>query len=234
MFQEHEIQILQNIEGSKKASGLVVVIDVFRAFTTACFIIANGADKIIPVGDIGEAYELKRKHPEYILMGERQGVIQSGFDYGNSPLQILNKDFNNKTIILTTSAGTQGIANIAQYDEILTGAFVNIDAIIKHIQNSGTKKISLLCTGSINEHIQDEDALCANYIKNELLALPNDFNKIKEHLINEGFAKHFFDPKILSHPKEDFDLCMSLNRFDFILKAEKSEDAFIVLKKVRK
>jgi 2-phosphosulfolactate phosphatase len=54
-----EIKILQLEEGARKASGLVVVIDVFRAFSTACYIMNNRADRIIPVASVEEALSLE-------------------------------------------------------------------------------------------------------------------------------------------------------------------------------
>ena len=214
------IFILHNIEGAKKAKGLTVVIDVFRAFSTACYVFGNGAKKIIPVGDIKTAYQLKKKSPSFILMGERNGLIQPGFDFGNSPFQIKNVDFNGKIVIHTTSAGTQGLVNAKSSDQIVTGSFVNVGAIIAYIQSQNPENVSLVCTGTANEHILDEDAACAQYIKNALLGKSNNFNKIVEHLKAAGFANHFFDPKIESRPLGDFDLCMSLDKFNFVLKAE--------------
>jgi len=79
---------------------LTVVIDVFRAFSTACYAFHCGAEKIIPVGDIDIAYSLKNSHPGYILMGERNEIKMPGFDFGNSPTHILNVDFKGKTIYL--------------------------------------------------------------------------------------------------------------------------------------
>ena len=62
-----EIQILQLLEGAKKAKGITVIIDVFRAFTTECFFMANGAKEILAVGKIETAYSLKKQNPNYIL-----------------------------------------------------------------------------------------------------------------------------------------------------------------------
>ena len=53
--------------------GLAVIIDVFRAFTTAAVVMANGAECIVPVGGLEEAFELRRLHPDWVLMGERGG-----------------------------------------------------------------------------------------------------------------------------------------------------------------
>jgi 2-phosphosulfolactate phosphatase len=66
-----EICVLQLVEGAREASGVAVIIDVFRAFSTACYVMANGARSIIPLGDLDEAYRMKMLHPDYILMGER-------------------------------------------------------------------------------------------------------------------------------------------------------------------
>ena len=99
-----KIEILHLVEGARKAQGLAVVIDVFRAFSTACYAVRNGAEQIIPVGDLKLAYQLKKENPSFVLMGERGGKIQPGFDYGNSPAQIEKVSFSGKTIVQTTSA----------------------------------------------------------------------------------------------------------------------------------
>lgn len=65
------IRILQLIEGARQAKGLTVVIDVFRAFSLACYVLDQGAKEIISVGDIKIAYKLKMNNPSLILMGER-------------------------------------------------------------------------------------------------------------------------------------------------------------------
>jgi len=93
------IDILDLIEGAKQARGLTVIIDVFRAFSTACYVVRNGASEIIPVGDVELAYQLKEENSDCVLMGERKGKILPGFDYGNSPTEIEVIDFSGKTII---------------------------------------------------------------------------------------------------------------------------------------
>lgn len=45
-----DIQILHMIEGAKKAVGLTVVIDVFRAFSMEAYFLNKGAAKVIPIG----------------------------------------------------------------------------------------------------------------------------------------------------------------------------------------
>ena len=214
-----EIEILQLLEGAQEANGLTVVIDVFRAFSTACYAFEKGAERIIPVGNIDIAYRLKKEHPEFVLVGERNEKKPEGFDYGNSPAH-LNGALQGKTVVHTTSSGTQGIVNATGADEIITGSFVNAGAIARYIRKKNPENVSLVCMGYACEFSTDEDTLCAEYIKNELEGEPNNFPKMVE-IMRMGSGARFFEPENQEWaPKEDFGLCLNLNRFDFVLKVE--------------
>jgi len=231
-----EINILQLIEGAKRARGLAVVIDVFRAFSTACYVTDRGVARIVPVGDIETAYRLKRDNPSYILMGERGGVIQPGFDFGNSPTHAERADFTGRTVVHTTSAGTQGIANASGADEVITGSFVNAGAIVKYIRERKPERVSLVCMGLGGKTPADEDTLCAEYIKNALEGKPNDFEAVVKYLRDESRTGSFMDLEgavsETSAPKSDFDKCLELDRFSFVLKVEPFEEDLKQLKKI--
>ncbi|MGE7225747.1 2-phosphosulfolactate phosphatase [Paenibacillus sp. PDC88] len=227
-----EINIYQFIEGARKAKGLTVIIDVFRAFSVACYVKDNGVKDLIPVGDLETAYRLKKKNPEYILMGERGGIIQPGFDYGNSPSSIESIDFSGKTVVHTTSAGTQGIVNAVDASEIITGSFVNAQAIIDYIRMKNPAVVSLVCMGWGATEEADEDTLFAEYVKNVLEGKPVDFNSIRHYLLHESKTGKFLDVRNASAPPEDFDLCMSLDRFHFVLRAEPFGESLVRLQKI--
>ena len=123
-----KIKTYDFVEGARKARGIVVIIDVFRAFSTACYAFANGAESINAVGEVNKARELKSKHPDWVIIGERGGKKIEGFDYGNSPTEIKDVDFRGKTLILTTHSGTQGLVNATSSERLLTGSFVNARA----------------------------------------------------------------------------------------------------------
>lgn len=227
------ISILQLIEGSRTAIGLTVIIDVFRAFSVACYVTANGVEELIPVGNIETAYRLKKDYPEYILMGERGGIIQPGFDYGNSPSHIESVNFTGKTVVHTTSAGTQGIVNAVHADEIITGSFVNVQAIIEYIRMRNPESVSLVCMGWEGTEEADEDTLCAQYIKNALEGKPNDFEDMVRYLRDESKTGKFLDVKgEASVPSEDVDLCLSLDHFNFVLKVESYGGSLLHLRKI--
>ena len=226
------IDILDLIEGAKQAQGLTVIIDVFRAFSTACYVVRNGARQIIPVGDVDLAYKLKEENPDYVLMGERQGKMLPGFDYGNSPTDIETVDFSGKTVIQTTSAGTQGFANAKGADELITGSFVNAEAIVAYIRNKSPVIVSLVCMGTWAVKANDEDTLCAEYIAGRLNNRKLDQKEIYRRLRDSKTARIFFDPAVTWAPETDFDLCLNIGLCDFVLKAEQIENDLLGLRPI--
>ena len=228
-----KIDILQLVKGAREARGLTVVIDVFRAFSAACYVAGNGARQIISVGGVETAFRLKTEQPDYLLMGERNERMVEGFDFGNSPFQVESIDFTEKTVVQTTSAGTQGLVNAVFADEILTGSFVNADAIVNYIISQSPAQVSLVCMGYAARHPIEEDTLCAEYIRMRLLGKTPDYSLMTE-TIRRTSGKRFF---VAGHqdyaPSTDFYLCLDLNHFDFVLKAEKIASDMVSLKPMR-
>ena len=111
MDQEPQIRITDFVEGARNARGAVVIIDVFRAFSTACYAFANGARRIIPVADIAHARKLRESDPGLILMGERGGKKLPGFDFGNSPTEIRDADFTAARCSCSRAIGTSASAS---------------------------------------------------------------------------------------------------------------------------
>jgi len=219
------------ISGARKAHGSVVIIDVFRAFTTAAYVMANGAERIISVGSLPEAFALKRSNPNWVLMGERDGKRVDGFDFGNSPFEIKEIDFSRKTVIQTTSAGTQGIANAKAAVEILPGSFVLAGAIIKHIQKTQPEAVSLVAMGSAGVEPSEEDELCAIYIEEALKGRTSDFDEMKLRIRRAPSGSKFFDPSQPHFHEEDFQMALDLDRFDFILKVMKTDRIYVIREK---
>ncbi len=220
-----EIQILHNIEGAKKAKGLTVIIDVFRAFSMETYLTKNHAEKIIPIGEIETAFNYKKTNPDVVLCGERRGIKVEGFDYGNSPAQIGNVDFTGKTVIHTTSAGTQGIVNATGADEIIGGNLVCAKAIADYIKYKNPQQVSLVCMGLMGCRKTDEDTLCAEYIKSLLEGKPLEDIAERIEALKLTSGAQFFKPE-LNHvfPEKDFELCTRINSFPFVLRLTKDEN----------
>ena len=226
------IRILHLVEGAKAARGITVVIDVFRAMSVEACVMAAGARRIYPVGDIQIAYDYKAANPDAILIGERGGAIQPGFDFGNSPSQIEGADLRGKNVVHTTSAGTQGLANADQADEILTGSLLNASAIARYIRQKNPAEVSLVCMGLAAVAQTEEDNLCAAYIKSLLEDQPMDLTDGIENLKVTSGAK-FFDPaKAEVFPEADFYACTQVDRFDFVLRLVKNPDGLDYIEKI--
>ena len=213
-----EIRRLSLIEGAQQAEGLAVVIDVFRAFTTAAYVMNNGAEKIIPVGTVEEAFEMKRTNHGVVLMGERDGKQVSGFDFGNSPHEVRNVDFTGLTVVQTTSAGTRGLVAASGADTILPGSFVMADAIVNYIKKKNPEIVSLVAMGWGGQVKSSEDEYLAEYIETKLSGGEPDFEKMKARIREHPEGAKFFDKTQKTFVEGDFHAAMELNRFDFCLK----------------
>ena len=212
-----EILRLSLLDGAKQARGMAVVIDVFRAFTTAAFVIANGAKTILPVGTIEEAFELRRKNPSYVVMGELHGHKISGFDYGNSPDEVSRIDFTGKTVIQRTSSGVQGILAASHAEEVLLGSFVMAEATIDYIERRKPRVISIVAMGWEGEHKAIEDELYAEYLEDRLQGRKPDFPDMVRRIRENPSGAKFFDKTQTTFREGDFYAAMSLNKFPFAL-----------------
>lgn len=223
------------VNNAEDATGLAVIIDVFRAFTVEPYVINNGSKKLIPVGDSEVARSFKEKDNSCILIGERNGIKLEGFDYGNSPYQISNIDFTGKTVVHTTSCGTQGIVRAVNAEEIITGSFVNSEAIVEYIKNKNVKDVSLVALCRPGEMPFEEDVLCAEYLKAKLEnTSTTEIEKMIHNLKNTRGKIFFDDNKQENFPREDFELCTELNKFDFVLKVNSKGEQQLEVEKRQK
>lgn len=213
------VNVVECFEGARSATGLVVVIDVFRAFSVACYAVDNGVTEYYAVDKVELARTIARQC-QAILIGERNCIKVEGFDYGNSPTEVEHIDFSGKTLVHTTSAGTKGLLACTKADEVLTGSFVNAKAIVNYIRSQDPEKVTLVAIGTGGVMRAQEDMMCAMYIKNELEGYPNSFETLKTFLSKVDSSEKFFDESKAYAPKRDFELCMELDRFDFVLKAQ--------------
>ena len=227
-----KIEILEFVEGAKKARGVAVIIDVFRAFSVCCYAVDAGAVRIIATASVDDAFLLKKKYSQSVLIGERNERTIEGFDFGNSPTEIIKSDLHGKTVIQTTTAGTQGLVNAKAADTVITGSFVNASAIANYIKKINPDHVSLVAMGYRANISADEDLLCADLIASALQEKTDKYDDRISDLKNSS-GKRFFNPENIGFsPPTDFFLCTMIDKFDFILKAERRFDGNIDLGKI--
>ena len=223
------IRLLELLPGAAAATGLTVIIDVFRACSVACYAVAAGAERILPVDSVEEALALKAAHPDYLVMGERNCLRPAGFDFGNSPTEVRDQDLTGRTMVHATSAGTRGLfAAMGAADRVLTCSFPNVTATAAAIATASPETVSIVAMGKAGQTPAPEDKLCAMYLANILQDVPNVFETIPRFLRASDSAKIFFGDTAIV-PETDFELCLNLDAFDFFLEAHPDADGRPVL-----
>lgn len=218
-----QVRIRKLIEGAKQAQGLTVIIDVFRAFTLEAYLFDQGAERIYPIGSLDDAFALKQEHPDWVLFGERGGAKVEGCDWGNSPSATAGIDFTGKTLIHSTSAGTQGIVNAVNATEIVTASLVNARAVAEYIRSQNPEIVTICAMGKAGLVPTEEDDLCAEYLKALLEGEPFDV-QTKADALRYGGGAQFFDPDNQSvFPEADFPMCIDCDRFDFVIHVGRDE-----------
>ncbi len=175
---------------------VVVMIDVLRASTTISACLNYGAKEIIPSESIDKAvhiYSSLSKESRF-LGGERNGVKPSGFDAGNSPDDYPTELVKGKTVIITTTNGTQLFQKCKQAKLKLIAGFVNIDAVTRNVNkfvenNPSITGIVVLCAGT-NGRISYEDTLCAGAIIERINGNPDDELTDTAHIAMNLYRAH--------------------------------------------
>jgi 2-phosphosulfolactate phosphatase len=204
-----------NLETCHEATGVVLIIDVLRAFSTAAYAFSRGAREIRLVSTVEEAIALKAQIPGSKAMGEVGGLPPEGFDLGNSPTRILEHDLTGMTLIQRTGAGTQGAVRSVNADVMAATSFVVAQATINYILQMKSNEITFVITG-IHGMAQDEDVACAEFLEKQFTSSVVDANPYLQRVYNSRDAQqHFADHP--QTPKSDLDYCTRIDNFDFAM-----------------
>jgi 2-phosphosulfolactate phosphatase len=200
------------LKGAETALGTVVVIDVFRSSNTILMLLARGASSVIPVMKVKEAFDLKRRHPDHLLAGERKGIKVDGFDMGNSPHEASQRDLGGKGVILSTSGGTRAIRAVRNADRILVGSFGNARALVDNLRRSKASLVTWLAVGTEGVSRAIEDDLCAEYLKGIVEGKSRDRAAMIEKIMEGEGAERL---RSLGQ-EDDFSHCLSADLFDLV------------------
>ena len=219
---ENDIQIIIATDGCEEARGICVVFDVLRASSVECHLHLVGAKKVFPQEFVEDTLKMKYENKDAILLGERDGEKIPGFDFNNSPSEILEnaEKIKNKICYHNTTAGTQAFNKCLQnknVKEVLISSPNNFSATIKYLKKYlGKEKICLVAAGDLGYCL--EDFLICEYVKSLLIEeKPKlSWEKIIQKVKETTGAKFF--QNIPCYPSIDFDICFKVDVFDKILK----------------
>jgi 2-phosphosulfolactate phosphatase len=202
----------------------VLIIDILRATTSMVVMLDNGAIAVKPVAGVEEAMKLKRDNPSLLIAGERNGFKVEGFDFGNSPQEFTPERVAGKSLVITTTNGTQALSLSLAASHIWVGGFLNIDALVEAISAKG-EDVFLFCAGW-KGHVNLEDTLFAGAVAKSLLlkdfAIADDATRAAMVLWEQaqgdlhGFlseANHVQRFQSM-HAESDLDACLRMNTSD--------------------
>lgn len=211
-------------EQAEQAAGIVIVIDVMRAFTVAANAFAGGATSLWLVRSVEDAQALRELDPAALLAGEIGGRLIRGFDLNNSPYLMARANVRGKRIIQRTGAGTQGAVRARNAVHLLAASLTNARATACYatrLSAATSLPITFLPTEPNSGNIpRNEDNYCADYLE-ALITQPETaadvLNERIARLYAEGRFHHWGEDNDEDFPQEDIEYVLAVNCFDFAM-----------------
>lgn len=220
------------LKGARQVEGVAVVIDVYRAFTSAAFMIHLGATHIILEADPEAVLQLKRE-TGCLAVGEVGGRRVPGFDFGNSPSRILAtrpETFQGRVVALRTSAGVTGAVTAGQRTNlVILGSYTTARAISTYLQTLSPlpSVVTLVAMGNAGREISLEDEACADYLEHLLTGEPYDHATALQRILTHECTLKFLRGDQAHFPPADPILCLQRDLFNFALAASRENGRLV-------
>jgi 2-phosphosulfolactate phosphatase len=203
--------------------GVVVAVDVLRAFTTAAYAFAAGASEIWLTAGVEEALVLGREIPGALVMGEDHGRRPAGFDLSNSPVEVARADVEGRVLVQRTSAGTQGVIAATGAERLFAASLVCASVTATAITNAGLGAPTYVITGRFPDDPEggEDDLLTAELIERARTGRPLDTTATAAAVARSDAAERTLavgDGHV--HP-DDIAYATAVDRFDFAMEAER-------------
>lgn len=199
---------------------IVVIVDVFRATSSICYGIENGAEAIIPVAEVDECLAYRDTEPGFLLAAERNGEVVAGFDFGNSPFSYTEAKVSGKTIVLTTTNGTHALHLSRTAKKVAIGSFLNLTALCNWLKIQD-ESVLLVCAGwKSNFNLEDtlfagavvDQLQSGNYKTDDSAIAANDLYQLGKRDLNAYLAKTSHSERLKNLGiEEDIAFCLHVD-----------------------
>lgn len=214
------------LAGTHGVTGPTIVIDTFRAFTTAAVLLSRGVDRIVLTETLAEARQQSLSISNSILCGEEEGRKPDDFDLGNSPVDADDyKDLRGRVVVMRTSAGTRSVVSALRsgaeplYAASLVVAGATATAVCSR------REVVIVASGLGGTTIADEDEETAGLIESRLRGMPDDAERLDRIRSGEGADRLRTTPWI---DPEDLESCLEVDRFSFAMRARAEGEAVVL------
>ena len=211
------------VEGAREARGVVVVIDVLRAFTVSAYALAGGAREVVYVADLERARALAAGIPGAVLCAEVDGLPVEGIPISNSPTMIAAADLAGRTLVQRSSAGVQSLAAAAGARQLFAAGLVVAGATAREVLRLEPELVTLVA--SRVDHA--EDLACTGYLAGLLEGATPDLAALLVPLRTSSRYAELAGDRVPGFPSTDLELALALDRFDFALPVERSVDGLL-------
>ena len=213
-----EIRLASLLAGAREAEGTTIILDVFRAFTTAAVAFSRGAEKIVLVAEVDEALELRRRGLGELCMGEVGGMRPEEFDFGNSPFELSRAEVKGKTLIQSTRAGTVGVALAGGADRMYAGSLVIAQATVTAVLRSSPELVTIVAMGAEGKVRSDEDEQCALYMRNLLQGRKPDHDALRSLILAGAESQKYGDPGQPHFHPNDKEIALQIDSIPFAVR----------------
>lgn len=211
----------------QKEINVAIVIDAFRAFTTACYVLEQQPATYALTTKSTVVSRLASNLSNPLLIGKPEIGAVLTYDIPNSPTRVKGVKITNQNILHRTEAGAKGVLLAQGADIILAAGFVNADATVQYIKTLTNPKVRIAPMGHEAKTPSLEDDVCAQYIYALLHGQELNLTQFYTAL-REGSGSYFFSDDQWQYPRKDFDRCLKVGRFNFAIQAEVQDDYAIL------
>lgn len=216
-----------SLREAAQAQGVVIVIDVIRAFTVAAYACAGSARRLWLVRTTDEAFALRQQEPQALLAGEIGGRMIPGFDLNNSPSLMAATDVQGRTIIQRTGAGTQGAVGAINAEHLLVCSLANARTTASYARKLADSMGGLVTLLPTDQRLPSigEDSICADYLEALLCEQDDASAQLAANLANldAGGRFDFLMQGDSDFPFEDIALIKGADRFDFVMVGQRKQ-----------
>jgi 2-phosphosulfolactate phosphatase len=214
------------IEGARRATGTVVVIDVLRAFTVSAYALAGGARECLLVRTVAEGKALAARIPKAILCAEENGLPVPGIDISNSPTKIAGIDLEGKVLVQRSSAGTQAAAEVeTEGGDMFAASLVVARATVQACLLRKPETLTLLASAD-----HPEDHACAQYMAGLIRGDQLDIERLLRPLKQSDRYQKLISGTWPGFPPTDLELSLQPDRFDFAMQATRQHGQITLTK----
>lgn len=220
---------LNRLQYPPNTDDTIVVIDVLRSFTTAAVALSRGAQAVYPVDGVAAAAMLAGTLSDAVSVGAVCGGDPvPGFDFGNSPSQLMAADLAGKNVVLSTAAGVRGLQRFRRARRLYAASLVCAQATAAAIRAAKSREVCFVITGEWVDRDGDEDIACADYIESLLRGKDPAPDKFARRIRDSDFGRRFTAGTWPNLYPADLDIAAQADRFDFAMPVRQEGEQLVI------